>query len=327
MAIAVDIMGGDNAPAAAIDGALEALNLIQSDIILVGKTELIKEHLKGKNYPKERLFIENAETTIEFNESPTVALKTKKDSSIVVGLNLVKSGAASSFVSAGSTGALLAGGTLIVGRIEGIKRPALGTILPNLAGFSLLLDSGANMDSKPEFLVQFAQMGSVYMQEVMGIKNPKIGLINVGSEPEKGDSLSKEAHKLLLETKLNFIGNIEGRELPMGAVDVAICDGFVGNVLLKHSEGFAKAMMGMIKEELTASLIPKIGALLAKPAFKKLKKRFDYTEIGGAPFIGLNGLIVKAHGSSNAKAIKNAIRQCESFEKAEIVSKIRNIID
>jgi glycerol-3-phosphate acyltransferase PlsX len=252
----------------------------------------------------------HAEEVIETSEVPTTAIKRKKNSSLVVGLNAVKNGGADAFVSAGSTGALLTGATVIIGRLEGIERPALGTMLPNKTGFTLLIDSGANVDAKPSYLLQFAQIGSDYVRRTLGIASPRVGLINVGAEEEKGNELVKAAYPLLKESGLNFIGNLEAREIPMGAADVAVCDAFVGNVVLKYTEGFAKAMMDMIKEELMSSTLSKLGALMAKGAFKNLKKRFDYREIGGAPFLGLKALVVKAHGSSDALAVSSAITQC-----------------
>jgi len=330
MTIAVDVMGGDNAPQAAAIGAIQALedkSLGISKVILVGREDEVKAVLAGYNFDASRIEIVNADEVISVEESPTNAIKTKKNSSMVVGLNLVKAGQAAAFVSAGSTGALLAGATLIIGRIKGIKRPALGVVFPNTQGYTFLVDSGANVDAKPEYLLQFAQMGAIYMQSIMDVKNPRIGLINVGTEREKGNILTKEAYVLLEGSDLNFIGNVEGRDVPLGAVDVAVCDAFIGNIILKYSEGFAKGIMSMLKTELMSDSMSKFGALLSKKAYGRLRKRFDYTEVGGAPFIGLNGLVVKAHGSSDAKAIKNAIRQCCKFIQADVVGQIREKIN
>ena len=329
MVIAVDAMGGDLGVDAAVEGALLALDDADiSKIILVGREDEIGLTLNRNAYNKKRIEILHASEVIGADEPPVTALKSKANSSIVLGLNLVKNGEAAAFVSAGSTGAILAGGTTIVGRIKGIKRPALGVLLPNISGFTFLVDSGGNVDAKPEYLVQFAQMGSIYMESVMGIKNPRIGLVNVGAEREKGNAVSKEAHGLLEDAGLglNFVGNVEGRGIPLGEVDVAVCDAFVGNIILKYSEGFAKGIMSMLKEELTADGLSKFGALLSKKAYGRLRQRFDYTEVGGAPFIGLNGLVVKAHGSSNAKAIKNAVGQCFKFISADVVGLIREKI-
>jgi len=329
--IAVDAMGGDHGPQTVISGAIAALEDTDiSKIILVGRKDEIEAACsRGGTLPPgymERIEIVHADQVIEMDETPTTALKAKKDSSIVVGLNLVKSGQAAAFVSAGSTGAVLAGGTTIVGRIKGIARPALGVVFPSTKGYTFLVDAGANVDAKPEYLLQFGQMGACYMEAIMGIKNPKVGLINVGAEREKGNMLTKEAYGLLAASNLNFVGNVEGREIPLGAVDVAVCDAFVGNIILKYSEGFAKGLMGMLKEELMSSTMSKLGALLSKHAYGRLRKRFDYTEVGGAPFVGLNGLVVKAHGSSNDVAIKNAIKQCSKFIKADVVGKIKDMI-
>ena len=323
MIVAVDAMGGDHAPGAAVEGAVSALEDAEiSKIILVGREVEIKTALQGFSFDAARLEIVHADEVIEVEESPTTAIKSKKNSSIVVGLNLVKGGGAAAFVSAGSTGAILTGGTVIVGRIPGVKRPALGVVFPNTQGYTFLVDSGANVDARPEYLLQFAQMGSIYMESIMDVKNPRVGLVNVGAEREKGNALTKEAYDLIEASDLNFIGNVEGRDIPLGAVDVAVCDAFVGNIILKYSEGFAKGIMSMLKAELMSSTTSKLGALLSRGAYKRLRKRFDYTEVGGAPFVGLKGLVVKAHGSSNAKAIKNAVKQCSKFIRADVVGRI-----
>lgn len=311
LTIAIDTMGGDLGPAVVIEGAemaMEQFPFLQP--VLFGAEDVLRPLLKRD------MKIVHAPTVIEPSEQPTLAFRRKKDSSIVMGLKYVKEGNAQGFVSAGSTGALLTGATVLIGRKKGIERPALGTVLPSLTGYTLLLDCGANMDSKPSYLQQFAQLGTEYMQKVMGIQSPRVGLINVGAEEEKGNALTKEAYTLLKETSgINFIGNIEGREILAGGADIAVCDGFTGNVLLKHTEGFAKIMLGMVKEQLLSTTISKIGAILAKGAFGKLKKRIDYREVGGAPFLGLNHIVIKAHGSSDALAIKNAIRQCIEYAR------------
>ena len=329
--IAVDAMGGDNAPAATIAGCADALAKgdARVHLLLVGQKDAIEAELAKHSADKSRYTIIDAPEVIGTDEAPTAALRQKKNSSLVVGLNLVKSGEAGAFVSAGSTGALLAGATLIVGRIKGVERPALATVLPNAKGWTFHIDVGANVDAKPSYLVQFAQMGAVYMESVMNVPNPRVGLINIGAEREKGNALTKEAYELLEAAQgINFTGNVEPRDLPLGAVDVAVCDAFVGNVILKYSEGFSKAMFGMIKEELMGGFASKIGAALSKGAFGRLKKRFDYKEVGGAPFLGLNGLVVKAHGSSDARAFMNAIRQCCEFIDKDVTGKIaKNIQD
>ncbi|MEA5084516.1 MAG: phosphate acyltransferase PlsX [Lachnospiraceae bacterium] len=321
--IAVDAMGGDNAPKEIIKGAVEAVNEFGANIVLVGIEQTIEEELKKYTYNKEKIEVVNAAEIISTDEVPTTAIRRKKDSSMVVGLNLVKDGKASAFVSAGSTGALLTGATVIIGRIKGIERPALGTCLPTTNGFTFLLDSGANVDCKANYLVQFAKMASVYVENVMGVKNPKVAIANIGAEKEKGNALVKEAYELLEEVKgVNFTGNIEAREIPFGEADVVVCDGFVGNTILKLSEGLSLALLGIIKEEITQGAYKLAAAALKKP-FKNIKKRFDSEEVGGAPFLGLKSLVVKAHGSSKAKGIKNAIKQCEIFVENDIVLKIQ----
>ncbi|MCL2355904.1 MAG: phosphate acyltransferase PlsX [Defluviitaleaceae bacterium] len=312
MTIALDAMGCDNGVSAVVRGAADAQKVFPFfRPVFFGHEDELKPELEKYGFSE---FV-HASTVITPDEPPTLAFRRKKDSSIVMGLKYVKEGNASGFVSAGSTGALLTGATVIIGRKPGIERPALGTIIPAKKGFVLLMDCGANMDCKPSYLAQFAQMGAEYMQKCMNIDSPRIGLINVGTEEEKGNAAAKEAHLLLKESGLNFRGNTEGREILSGEIDVAVCDGFTGNILLKHTEGFAKIMMGLIKEELMSSTISKIGAMLAKSSFGRIKKRFDYREIGGAPFLGLNQIVIKAHGSSDALAIKNAIRQCIEFSK------------
>lgn len=317
--IAVDAMGGDNAPHEIIKGCIDAANK-NVKIILVGKKNLIE----SQKFNFTNIEILNATEVINTEDSPIWALKNKKDSSIVKGLNLVKEKIADGFVSAGNTGAILSCTTILLKRIPKINRPALATPLPNINGISLLLDSGANVECKPIYLEQFAKMGSVYMENVMGIKNPRIGLVNVGVENTKGNALTKEVYEILKSSNLNFIGNVEARDIPAGIADVIVCDGFTGNVILKNTEGVAQNIFKMLKTELKKNFSRKLGAILAKPAFMNMKKKFDYAEIGGAPFLGLTSIVVKAHGSSNAKAIKNAISQCVNFIKADVTKKIND---
>jgi len=324
--IALDAMGGDNAPAAIIAGAIAALANPKISLMLVGQEDAINSELSKYDYDKSRISIVNAASVIENDDNPVSAIKRKKDSSMVVGLNLLKSKQAQAFVSAGNTGALLAGATLIVGRIKGIERPAIATVLPTTNNPFLLIDSGANVDCKPSYLVQFAMMGSVYMEAVLGVNKPKVGLINIGTEEEKGNALVKETYPLLGNTGLNFVGNVEAKELPFGAVDVAVCDAFVGNVVLKLSEGLSKALLGMVKDAMMSTLRAKIGAMLSMSALRGLKKKFDVSEVGGAPFLGLNALVVKAHGSSDARAITGAINQCAKFISNDIVTKIETAL-
>ncbi len=322
--IAIDAMGGDNAPSEIVKGAVEAAKTVKYKLALVGKEDIINAELKKYQYDKDKIQVVNATEVIDNCDTPTDAIKHKKDSSMVVGLNMVKKGEAKAFVSAGNTGALLTGATVIVGRIKGVQRPALGTMLPTEKGFTLMLDAGANVDAKPEYLVQYAKMGSVYYENVIGKKAPSVGLVNIGAEREKGNAMVKEAYGLLEQAQgINFSGNTEARDITSGNVDVIVCDAFVGNVILKFMEGFGKSMLHIIKKELMAGVMSKLGALMASGAFKRLKKNyFEYDNIGGAPFLGLKGLVVKAHGSSDAGAVSGAIKQCEKFIDTDMVNKI-----
>ncbi|NLL00414.1 MAG: phosphate acyltransferase PlsX [Clostridiales bacterium] len=322
--IAVDAMGGDNAPKEIVKGAVLAVEEKKDiKVILVGKEEVILDELKGYEYDKERIITVNAEDNISNNESPVLAIRRKKNSSIVIALNLVKNGQADAFVSAGSTGAVLAGGQLIIGRIKGVERPPLAPIIPTIAGASLLIDCGANVDARPSHLVQFARMGSIYMENVMGVKNPKVAIVNIGAEEEKGNALVKETFPMLKEIPdINFIGSIEARDIPYGYADVIVCEAFVGNVILKLYEGLGTALIKKVKEGLMSSLKSKIGALLSKSALKNTLKAFDYSQYGGAPLLGLKGLVVKTHGSSKSNEIKNSIIQCVTFTEQRIKEKI-----
>lgn len=319
--VAVDAMGGDNAPFEIVKGAVEAVNEFGVNIKLVGVESAVKEELAKYKYDTSKIEVIHASEIITTDEAPTTAIRRKKDSSMVVALNLVKNKEADAFVSAGSTGAVLTGATFIIGRIKGIERPALGTCLPTIKGFTFLLDSGANVDCKPKYLEQFAKMGSVYAEHVMGIKKPKVGLVNIGAEKEKGNALTKEVYEILENTDINFSGNIEPRDIPFGKADVIVCDGFVGNTILKFAEGLSMALLKIIKGEITKGLY-KFAALALKKPFANVKSRLDSEEVGGAPFLGLKSLVVKAHGSSEAKGIRNAIKQCTIFVENDIVSKI-----
>ena len=319
--IALDAMGGDYAPDAMVKGAAQAVKDMDIHMFLVGQEDKIRPLLEKENYTKEKLEIAPASEIIEMCEHPTTAIRQKKDSSMVVGMKMVKDGKADAFVSAGSTGALLVGGLTIVGRIRGVERPVLATPLPTLEGFSLLVDSGANVDCKPQYLYQFAQMGSIYAKNVLDLEKPRVGLINIGAEKEKGNMLTKESYALLEESSMNFVGNVEARNIPYGEADVLVCDGFIGNTVLKLYEGVSKTLMKAMKEELTKGLYVLPTLALAKP-FSRLKHRFDADEIGGAPFIGLKQLVVKAHGSSKEKAIYHAIRQCKTFMEHDVTAQI-----
>ncbi len=320
--VAVDAMGGDHAPQEIVLGAVEAVKELDVKVLLVGREEILTSLLEKESYPKEKISIVPASEVIETGEVPTSAIRRKKDSSLVVGLNLLKKGEADAFVSAGSTGALLVGALTIVGRLPGVERPVLGTCLPTLNGFTFLVDSGANVDCKAKYLEQFAKMGSVYVQNLFGIENPKVALVNIGAEKEKGNALTKEAYDLLEASGLHFTGNIEPRNIPYGEADVVVCDGFVGNTVLKLSEGLVMSLMKIIKSEITQGSYKIAAAMLKKP-FGNIKKRFDSDEVGGAPFLGLKQLVVKAHGSSKAKAIKNAIRQCCIFIETDVTGQLR----
>lgn len=318
--IAVDAMGGDNAPAEVVKGAVDAC-LARNDVklFLLGKEESVREELKKYNYPREQIEVVDAPEVIEMAEPPVLAIRKKKQSSIVVGMNMVKQKEADAFVSAGSSGAILVGGQTIVGRIKGIRRPPLAPLIPTETGVSLLIDCGANVDARPEHLLQFAQMGSIYMEQVVGIKNPRVAIVNIGAEEEKGNTLVKETFPLLRDCKdINFIGSIEAREIPHGGADVIVCEAFVGNVILKLYEGLGATLIGVIKKGMLSTLRSKIGALLVKPALKETLKTFDASEYGGAPLLGLNGLVVKTHGSSKAKEISNSILQCVTFHEKDI---------
>lgn len=324
MKIAVDAFGGDNAPGAIIEGCVMALNKAPDiSLMITGDQDKIQEELSKHSYDASRLQIVHTTQVITCEEQPTVAIKRKKDSSLVRALELVAQKEAECFVSAGSSGAVLAGATLIVRRIKGVKRPALAPILPTRDGCILLIDCGANTDCKPQYLQQFAIMGSAYMEGVMGVSSPRIGLLNNGAEAEKGNELTKATYPLLEQTPVNFIGNCEAREIVSGDYDVLVCDGFAGNVVLKFMEGLAGTLMGMLKDELMADTRSKLGAALAKPAFRRFKKKMDYTEYGGAPLLGIDGGIIKAHGSSNAKAFCAALLQGREMIRNDVVGTIR----
>ena len=323
--VAVDAMGGDNAPAEIVKGVVYAVNSNNSvNIRLVGIEDRVNAELGKYEYDKSRIQVINATEIIETAEHPVNAIRKKKDSSLVVALNLVKNGEADAFVSAGSTGAVLVGAQAIVGRIPGVKRPPLAPVLPTAKGPLVLVDCGANVDSRPDHLVLFARMGSIYSEYVLGINSPKVGIANNGAEEEKGNQLVKDTFPLLKECNdINFVGSVETKDIPQGNADVVVCDGFVGNAILKMYEGVGTTLISEIKKSLMTSFRGKLGGLLIKPSLKQVLKKYDATEYGGAPMLGLNGLVVKAHGSSNAKEIKNAIHQCIQFVEADINTKIK----
>lgn len=322
--VAVDAMGGDNAPGEIIKGAVDAVNTRgEIKVHLVGQQDLIQNELKKYQYPAEQITIVHAADVIETAEPPVMAIRKKKDSSIVVGLNLVKDGTCDAFVSAGSSGAVLVGGQFIIGRIKGVERPPLAPLIPTEDGVALLVDCGANVDARASHLLQFANMGSIYMENIIGVKNPRVAIVNIGAEEDKGNMLVKETYPLLKNCPdINFIGSIEARDIPKGFADVIVCEAFVGNVILKLYEGIGSTLISKIKSGMMSTFRSKIGALLVKPALKRTLKTFDASEYGGAPLLGLNGLVVKTHGSSKAKEIKNSIIQCIAFKEQHINEKI-----
>lgn len=326
--VALDAMGGDNAPGAIVQGAIDVVVKRQDiHIFLVGQEKVIEEELQRYEYPKEQISIVNATEIIETAEPPVMAIRRKKDSSIVVAMNMVKNGEADALVSAGSSGAILVGGQVLVGRIKGVERPPLAPLIPTQKGVSLLIDCGANVDARPSHLVQFAKMGYIYMKNVIGIENPRVAIVNIGAEEEKGNALVKETFPLLKACEeINFIGSIEAREIPHGEADVIVCEAFVGNVILKLFEGVGSTLISEIKKGLMTNVRSKIGALLVKSTLKETLKKFDASEYGGAPLLGLNGLVVKTHGNSTAKEVANSIIQCVTFKEQRINDKIKEII-
>ena len=330
MRIAIDGMGGDNAPQAVVNGVIQALNEFNDlEFYITGPEDIIKEQLKKENYTGDKITIIDAKEVISTNEHPVMAIRKKKDSSLCKALNLVKEKKCDAVLSAGSTGAFLAGCNFIVGRIKGVKRPALAPIMPGKKGPFMVVDAGANVDCKPEYLVQFAHMGREYYKGVLKAEDPSIGLVNIGVEEEKGNELTKNTYQLLKEEKgLNFVGNVEPRDVTLGDTHVLVCDGFVGNTILKMYEGTASTVLKIIKDEMLSSgITAKIGALLLKPVFNSIKKKFDYKEYGGAPFLGVDGICIKAHGSSDGKAFKNAIRQSKEFYDSKVLDKIKEELE
>lgn len=326
--VALDAMGGDNAPQEIVKGAVEAVRQRKDiEVLLTGQEAVLEKELSAYSYPSDQIKIVNATEVIETAEPPVKAISKKKDSSIVVAMKKVRAGEADAFVSAGSTGAVLVGGQVLVGRIKGVERAPLAPLLPTLKGVSLLIDCGANVDARPSHLLQFAKMGSIYMESVLGKKHPTVGIVNIGAEEEKGNALVKETFPLLKECKdIHFIGSVEARDIPYGAADVIVCEAFVGNVILKLYEGVGGALMKKVKAGMMTSLRSKIGALLVKPALKNVLKDFDASEHGGAPLLGLNGLVVKTHGSSTSKEVCNSIIQCVAFKEQRINEKIKAVI-
>ncbi|MFD1407429.1 phosphate acyltransferase PlsX [Kroppenstedtia eburnea] len=322
MRIALDIMGGDHAPAAMVEGALQAAEeWSDTELILLGPVERSESLLAGRR--PANLSLKAVEEWISAEEEPVRAIRRKKGSTIVVGCRMVREGEAEAFISAGNTGALMAAGTMVTGRIDGIARPALAPMFPTLDGKGMLvLDVGANPEARPEHLEQYALMGSIYAEKVLGFEKPRVGLLNIGIEEGKGTSLIIDSFARIRELPIHFIGNVEARDLLDGGCDVLVCDGFTGNVLLKNTEGVAKAVFGRLKEELTRSPATKLAAAILKPGLKRFAREMDYKEHGGAPLLGLKGPVVKAHGSSDARAVYNAVRQARRFVQRDVIKGI-----
>ncbi len=320
--IVVDAMGGDNAPQAIVEGAVKAIRDFDIKITLVGNEELIKKSL-GESIP-ENIDVVDATEVITNDDDPALAIRRKKDSSIVVAMNLVSEGNGDAFVSAGSTGAVVSGATLIIKRIKGVRRVAIGTVFPTPTKPTLMLDCGANADCTADFLQQFAIMGDAYMKSVYGINSPTVGLLNNGAEEHKGSAVYKEAHQLLKNTEINFIGNVEGRDVLGSVADVVVADGFAGNIFLKTTEGTAGFFTKKLKGLFTRNIVTKLCALILKSGIKEMKSSFDYTEHGGAPVLGAQKVVIKAHGSSNSKAFYNAIRQAKNFYENGVIESISN---
>ncbi len=328
MKIAVDAFGGDNAPHEIVKGCVAAIQEIDDDIIMVGREQEIADILRNEAVPEGRITICNASEVIETGDHPVEAVRHKKDSSLVVSLRLVKEGKADAVVSAGNTGAYLAGAFRILGRMKGIKRPALTTVMPTVGkNPGVLLDVGANADCRPQHLVQFAQMGSIYASSVLNIENPRVALLNIGAEEAKGNALTKEAHQLLKQENLNFMGNIEPRYVLSGSADVVVCDGFTGNVVIKLIEGTASTLFSMLKQVFFKSFATKLAAGILKPGLKSIKNQMDYSAYGGAPFLGIDGVVFKAHGSSDRVAIANCIKAASRYLSAGVNDKIKAAIE
>lgn len=319
MRIALDAMGGDFAPDVTIAGALEAVSEYDDiHVILIGDRQKITESLQSWRYPSERISIHHASEVVEMHESPTTALRRKKDSSIRKAVDLVKNGEADAVVSAGHSGVAMATALFVLGKLSNVDRPAIATMMPSLTGYFLLIDAGANVDCKPENLLEFAHMGNAYYKTIFDISSPRVALLSIGEEDTKGNELTKEAFKLLKNTDLNFTGNIEGKDVFSGNADVIVCDGFIGNIVLKVSEGLAETIMKMLKREIANVTTGKLGYMMIKPAIKNFKKKTDYSEYGGAPLLGINGTCIISHGRSSARAIKNAIRVASEMAKKKV---------
>ena len=327
MKIIVDAMGGDNAPMAPVEASVRAVKELDVEIVLVGKKEIVEKELSAYDYPNDKISIANADEVITNHEEPAKAVRSKKNASVVVAANMLKKGEGDAMLSMGNTGALLASGLLIVGRIKGILRPALATLLPSAKGPKMLIDAGANTNCKPENLVQFGIMGSIYMKNVLGIESPTVGLMSNGEEEGKGDELTKETFPLLKKAPINFIGNIEGRDVMEGTADVITCDGFVGNVILKTVEGMGHVVSTKVKNIFMKNLFTKLGAIFVMGGLNEFKQSMDYREYGGAPLLGTKRPVIKGHGSSDVKALFSAIRQAKKFVETNLIEEIVNNIN
>lgn len=328
MRIALDAMGGDYAPSVNIEGAIETVSEYSDiDVILVGNESSLRKSLKTKIIPADRITLTHASQVVEMHESPTAAIRKKKDSSIRVGIEFVKSGKADAFVSAGHSGVVMATSLLLLGKSKVVYRPAIATLMPTIKGTFVMLDVGATVDCNPENLLQFALMGNTYCRLVLGKSKPKVALLSIGEEDTKGNELTKETFKLLKKSRLNFIGNIEGKDVFTGRADVVVCDGFIGNIALKISEGLAETILKMLKLEISSVSTGRLGYLMMKPAIKNFKKRTDYDEYGGAPLLGINGTSIISHGRSSSKAIRNALRVAADFAKKRVYDAISKDIE
>ena len=316
-------MGGDFAPEEVVKGAVEAAAACPAELVLVGREPAILAELKRHRTSGLNLSIVHAAEVVAMHESPATAVRTKRDSSLVAGIDMVKSGRADAFVSAGNSGAVMAAALLFLGRIGGIERPALGAVMPGVHGRWLLIDAGANVDCKPLYLQQFALMGSVYARLALGVANPTVALLSNGEEESKGSQLVIESHRLLRESGVTFVGNIEGREVPWAHVNVVVTDGFVGNIVLKFGEGVAAGLLRMVQQEVEVSLLTRLAAIALLPALRRLKRRVDYAEYGGAPLLGVEGICIVAHGSSRAKAIRNAVLMAQQAVEQDLVAAIK----
>lgn len=327
MRVIVDGMGGDNAPEAIVKGAVKAIDEMPHQVVIVGDEKAIKRELSKYKYNKEQIIIKHASEVISGDDPPVKSIRTKKDSSMVVGFELLKNGEGDVFVSCGNTGAVMAGGLFILGRIRGIYRPVLASIYPLAkGGASLLVDAGANSECKPSNYLEFAVMGNIYMENVLGRKNPTVGLLNIGIEENKGNTEVKAARELLLKSDLNFVGNVEARDIPEGIVDIIVCNGFVGNIVLKLTEGLAWSIFSMIRQKFSSGILAKMGALLLIDKLKEIKNDFDYSKYGGAPVLGIRGPVVKMHGSSGSDSVKNAILKSIPFAEKDVVSQIEEVM-